>query len=284
MQMLFSVFIMIVLTILICIESNASDERQNQAATNDTNQIINDTIEEPSGIVFSPKTKTLFVVSDDGYLSEIATSGEVLRRKYLCVNEYDCYDLEGICLGTKNTLLLAVEHSESILEVSIKDFKILNEITISRIVQGHKILIPDEKCGIESITNFNGRIYLTYQAYRTIPDKDRPFIPKWGLPSILFRITDTSPNAHIDDVFIFDYMDLSAMDQKDGFLYIVSDYENILIKFDVVENKNIEEYSLPGDEQEGIAFDNNGYMYIAQDSGGILKIKFKKFIKKNVLR
>ena len=33
-------------------------------------------------------------------------------------------------------------------------------------------------------------------------------------------------------------------------------------------------YAFPGDNQEGITADPNGFLYIAQDSGGILKLKW----------
>ena len=34
--------------------------------------------------------------------------------------------------------------------------------------------------------------------------------------------------------------------------------------------------AFPGDNQEGIAFDADGYVYIAQDSGGVLKVKWRR--------
>lgn len=57
-------------------------------------------------------------------------------------------------------------------------------------------------------------------------------------------------------------------------LYIISDSNNLLL----VATQNgrvIAKYTdLPCDDQEGIAFDDVGNTYIAQDSGGIVKIKW----------
>jgi uncharacterized protein YjiK len=38
----------------------------------------------------------------------------------------------------------------------------------------------------------------------------------------------------------------------------------------------LEAYTLPGDNQEGIAGDENGFLYIAQDSGGIIKVQWDR--------
>jgi len=37
--------------------------------------------------------------------------------------------------------------------------------------------------------------------------------------------------------------------------------------------KLVKEYAFLGDYQEGLAKDDEGYLYIAQDSGGIIKVK-----------
>ena len=68
--------------------------------------------------------------------------------------------------------------------------------------------------------------------------------------------------------------DPSAMyyDSETGLLNVVSDADNILVEI-TLEGKLINEYAFLGDNQEGIAWDEEGYLYIAQDSGGIIKVK-----------
>jgi len=36
----------------------------------------------------------------------------------------------------------------------------------------------------------------------------------------------------------------------------------------------LKQYAFIGDDQEGITLDDEGYLYIAQDSGGIIKIRY----------
>jgi uncharacterized protein YjiK len=61
-------------------------------------------------------------------------------------------------------------------------------------------------------------------------------------------------------------------DTKTGLLNVVSDADNILVEVSL-DGKIVREYAFLGDEQEGIARDDEGYLYIAQDKGGILKVK-----------
>jgi uncharacterized protein YjiK len=58
-------------------------------------------------------------------------------------------------------------------------------------------------------------------------------------------------------------------------LYAISNSTNTFLEF-TMEGELVNFYAFPGSEQEGIAIDNEGYMYIAQDIGGIVKIKWNK--------
>jgi uncharacterized protein YjiK len=55
-------------------------------------------------------------------------------------------------------------------------------------------------------------------------------------------------------------------------LNVVSDADNILVEI-TLEGKIVREYAFLGDTQEGIARDDEGYLYIAQDLGRVLKVK-----------
>jgi uncharacterized protein YjiK len=61
-------------------------------------------------------------------------------------------------------------------------------------------------------------------------------------------------------------------DSKTGHLNVVSDAYNILVEI-TLEGKLVREYAFLGDNQEGIAKDDEGYLYIAQGLGGIIKVK-----------
>jgi len=55
-------------------------------------------------------------------------------------------------------------------------------------------------------------------------------------------------------------------------MFIVSDGSNALFEI-TRDGEALRGWAFPGDNQEGIAFDADWNVYIAQDSGGILKVK-----------
>ena len=59
---------------------------------------------------------------------------------------------------------------------------------------------------------------------------------------------------------------------KAGLLNVASDADNIVVEI-TLDGKIVREYAFLGDEQEGIARDDGGNLYIAQDRGEIIKIK-----------
>ncbi len=61
-------------------------------------------------------------------------------------------------------------------------------------------------------------------------------------------------------------------DAEKGLLNVLSDVDNILVEI-TLDGKLINEYSFLGNEQEGLARDDKGFLYIAQDTGGIVKVK-----------
>ena len=63
--------------------------------------------------------------------------------------------------------------------------------------------------------------------------------------------------------------------QPNNRLYVVSDKENLLLEMDQSGNV-FATYGLPGKTQEGITRDHQGFFYIAQDAGGVLKLRFNQ--------
>ncbi len=55
-----------------------------------------------------------------------------------------------------------------------------------------------------------------------------------------------------------------------GTLYIISDATNTFWEV-TTEGEILRSHALPGQNQEGIAMDETGSLYIAQDSGGIVR-------------
>ena len=79
--------------------------------------------------------------------------------------------------------------------------------------------------------------------------------------------------ATSDRSFSIGVIDLagSHYDRASDLMYIISDATNTF--FEITRTgKVLRAYAFPGDNQEGIAVDDEGFVYIAQDSGGIIKV------------
>ena len=85
---------------------------------------------------------------------------------------------------------------------------------------------------------------------------------------------EQTAEANILRVLLLELDDPAASyyDPQTGLLNVVSDADNILVELKL-NGRIVKEYAFLGDRQEGIARDDEGYLYIAQDLGGILKVK-----------
>ena len=57
---------------------------------------------------------------------------------------------------------------------------------------------------------------------------------------------------------------------------MLSDRKDLLIKYDLKNNKTVKKIKLPKSSQEGICFDDKNNIFIADDDGQILKYKAKE--------
>jgi uncharacterized protein YjiK len=225
-------------------------------------------IPEASGIAYVEKSNTLFVANDEGSIYELSKKGKILRKKHL-----GKYDLEGITYNSQNdTLLLAVEGKESILVLDRKSLELEKTVKIKRKFDGISILKKSKKTGIEAIAiDTNGDIYVSNQSKITYKKKLKENA------SVILRINSLNKKkAKIKEVFNHGYIDIAGLTFHDGYLYMTSDKKNLLIKYDIQNNTTVKKIKLPKSAQEGICFDNNGYVYIADDKGRVLRYKKDK--------
>lgn len=230
-------------------------------------------IPEASGICFIEKTKRLIVVNDEGWIYELNLKGKIKEKKYL-----GKYDLEGITYDKKNDkLLVAVEGDESILVLDRKSLTIEKEVKIKRKFDGVELLKKSKKAGLEAIAiDENGDIYLSNQSKKTYDNKLKENA------SVVFKIDSLDKKegkkAKIVEVYNHGYIDIAGLTFHDGYLYMTSDKKNLLIKYDLKKNKTIKKIKLPKSAQEGICFDDDGNIYIADDNGAVLRYKVKKLL------
>jgi uncharacterized protein YjiK len=233
--------------------------------------IDRDGFKEPSGITYHPLRKTLFVVSDEGEVEEIGTDG--VRVSYIKVPG----DLEDITVHPDTGMLyIVVEGDDVILEFDPELHQVTRRFLVSREFAGNPDFLQKTVEGYD-----NGLESLAF-----VPDAAHPeggtFYAgnQWDPPAILeievplMSGKGAFSEARILRVFPFKIDDPAAIsfDASRQVLCAVSDADNIYIEIKL-DGTLVAEYAFLGDNQEGIAWDEEGFLYIAQDSGGILKVR-----------
>ena len=231
---------------------------------------------EPSGIVFHPLRKTLFAVGDEGDICEIKTDGVLVKTKRL-----RRADFEGItCDPSTGLLYVAVEGEDKILEIDPENLAILREFTVDRIFRGRTVFKKGGD-GIEAITFVpdsshpqGGTFYVTNQSFDVRNHLDPSVVVEIELP-----LKERSKSyAEIINVFPIGIASLSGLyyDQKSNHIYVISSFKGALLEINR-KGEILKIYNdLPSLIPEGIAIDDDGFVYIAQDSGGILKIRWDR--------
>ena len=220
-------------------------------------------IPEASGITYSQKSNTLFVVNDEGKIYELTTKGKILKKLNL-----GKYDFEGVAIDEKNSLLiLAVEGDEKILVISQDNFKIKYEIKIKRKFNKINVLKKDTKNGIEGIVLIKNKLYISNQSKNKYPKADSSVI-------VVVDYKLNKKKLKIKDIINHKQSDISGLTFYKNKLFMISDNNNFVMSYDIENKSIIKKYKLKKKyAQEGLTFDNKGNLYIADDKGQILKIK-----------
>lgn len=212
-------------------------------------------IPEASGISYCSKDDTLIVVNDEGAYYTIDTKGKILQKKKL-----GKYDLEGV-VCEEEEMIFAVE-DKGILIVD-KTTRMKEEVPLNTFFNGREIKLFDKKSGIEGIAKRGNILYLAKQSKK----KKDSFIAVVKLkpyPSVIV------------DVIEHQLSDTAGLNYEDGYLYMVSDEEDLLIKYDLEKKKSVKKVNLKKGAWEGIAFDDKGNLYLADDEGKVIKFKRKR--------
>ena len=211
-------------------------------------------IPEASGISYCNNDDTLLVANDEGFYYKINRKGKILEKKKL-----GNYDLEGVVCEEKE-IWFALEN-KGILHIN-KQTGEKKEVTLSPMYHGNKLPLFDKKSGVEGIAKVGNRVYLAKQSKK----KKKSFIAVLSLtpyPSIIVDVIE----HHVADT--------AGLTYHEGYLYMVSDKEDLLIKYDLNKKKSIKKVKLGKGAWEGIAFDSKGFVYLADDDGWIVKYKKK---------
>ena len=230
-------------------------------------------IAEPSGIAYHSARRSLFIADDSGSIYEVELDGTLVRSKGLKE-----LDIEGITVNPETGLLYAaVEDDETILELDPESLTIQREFKIERNFEGEQIL-KKGGMGIEAIAFVpdashpeGGTFWVGNQSF-SLKEKDEPSVVcEVSVP--LRSSTTRKTSATIIHAYRMDFIDISGLtyDARGDVLVLISDMSNLLVELKR-EGTILGRYLLPGDEQEGVVLDGLGYMYIAQESGEIIKL------------
>lgn len=219
-------------------------------------------IPEASGIVYSKTSNSLFVVNDEGSIYEINKKGKILREKKL-----GNYDFEGISIDEKKALLLlAIEGKDDILILEQNSLKIKKQISIKREYKGLKLLKKGSD-GIEGLTFYKNKIYASNQSKKKYPKEDSSVI-------VVLDYDLNKKRLKIQDIIDPKITDISGLSFFEDKLFLISDKNNLLIKYDIQNKKILEKIKLSKKfAQEGLTFDDKGKLYIADDKGQVIKYK-----------
>ncbi len=231
-------------------------------------------IAEPSGITYHPTRRSLFVADDSGSIHEIRTiDGTLVQSKML--NERD---LEGITVNPDTGWLYTViEDDETILEIDPATLIIQREFAINRKFES-KTLLKKGGMGIEAIVFIpdashpeGGTFWVGNQTFSLKPEDEPSVICEVVVPLRSSQADRTE--GRIIRYHQMNFIDISglAYDERAKCLVLISDTTNLLIELKP-DGTILSQYLLPGDEQEGVVLDGLGYMYIAQETGQVIKL------------
>jgi len=228
-------------------------------------------IEEPSGICFHPLRKTLFVVSDEGAIFEIETDGTPIYSVKIPG------DLEGVAVNPQSGLVyVIVEGDDIILEFDPDKKEVTRKFPINREWDGNPNYLEKKEKEYD-----NGIEAIAFVLKEDHPEGGTFYVCNQWEPSCIMEVLvplktsqAKTAEARIIRVLPFKIDDPAAMyyDYKTELLNVVSDADNILVEI-TLEGKLVNEYAFLGNDQEGLTRDDEGYLYIAQDVGGIIRIK-----------
>lgn len=229
---------------------------------------------QPSGLVFHPGRRTLFAVGDNGFIAEMKTDGTPVFGMPLEG------DLEGITVDPATGLLyVIVEGDDVILEFDPDRRTVLRRFPIDRDFGGDPQFLQKQRerydDGIEAVA--------------WVPDPGRReggtfYVGNQWDPPMIFEVEapirsrpGESGRARIVRVLPTRVADPSDMyyDAATRRLNVLCDTDNLLLEV-TLAGRIVRQYAFPGDMQEGLAADDEGFIYFAQDSGGIIKLRDRR--------
>ena len=164
------------------------------------------------------------------------------------------------------------------MEISPQTIEVTRKFEISREFQGQELL-KKGGMGLEAIAFLpnsshpeGGTFWVGNQSFSLKSNREPSVVCEVVLP--LTSTNSKEIGGSIVSFFSLNIIDISGMsyDPSRYCLIVVSDTTNLLVEV-TPDGTVLRRYLLPGDDQEGIALDQSGFMYIAQENGEVVKIE-----------
>ena len=219
---------------------------------------------EPSGIVYHPLRKTLFVVGDQGDIGEVSLDGKVLHKFHLGG------DLEGVSVHPKSGLLyLAREGHEVIFEVRPDNFRIVRRFTIDRGFEGDPNFLKRGGDGVEGLTFVEDESHPEGGRMWVVNQYDPPVLVELAIPmrssKEKFLVAKIARAIPIDAAPLSEVTWVPASHE---FLVVSALWKRVSVLD--ADGKTERSVRIPGFMPEGITELPDGRFAIAQDSGGLV--------------
>jgi len=227
-----------------------------------------DGVREPSGAAFHKERGTVFVVGDRGHVVEMSREGEVLNKRKL-----DDLDLEGVTVGPEGRLYAVAEGKPcQIVEIDPDSLKVRRKFKIDADFDGKKVVGKRANSGLEGIT--------------WVPEEKAFYVLNQEKPTSLLKLdvplgkkdggkAEVVGAVKLGDVVHEQGSDL-AWDAKSGHFLVTESGGDSKKGGHIHEvtpkGAHVRSVTIPGRYQEGFALDDKGSAFIAQDSGGILRV------------
>lgn len=203
----------------------------------DPMQIKNIEVPEPSDIAYSAHRKSLFVVSDNGFLFETDLEGTILNKA-----NYKGLDDEAVYVN-KTHVYVVEEFSRKIKMFSLPDLILEKTVRIPYNGARNK--------GYESFTYNKAK-----GVFILIVEKDPIYI--FELNEKLEKVNEVS----LDEIA----RDISAATYYDDHLWVLSDEDSTVFKLNPNDYSVITKWKIPVINAEGIAFNADGNLIVASDA------------------
>lgn len=242
MNKLLKYFPLMILPVMLGCKTESAEKHQKLKAI----KSVNIDVKEPSGLCYLPKSKSLYLVSDDKpFIYEMDLDGNIIKKIHV-----EGKDMEGVAVPYKGGEIIAVEEYK---------YRIIKFSETGKTIDSFRFVTSDDsKHALEGITlDKENNIYL-------LNEKSPCLLVKLNSSGSEVWRKELGYSADLSDV---------CYDEKTDCLWALSDESKLLMKLSM-DGALLEKWRIPVNQAEGLAMTPD-YIYIVSDQDAKLYI-FKR--------